>query len=327
MFTPVETTIGAVLIQLATTYYYWQLGGTIGFSSAICSAITRRSIPGLEIVTGLVSSALIVKKWLPQFVPQFPESVLVTKGIFSQTQLLCLAGLLVGLGTKLGSGCTSGHMIAGLSRLRFRSLVATATFASVAMASVYFGGLYGILGDSANYAVAWNKDLLHASWVHLLLASSFAQVYLIGPWLSKKLNKSETGKKIAKAFNGIYSGFLFGLGLHISGMVNVTKTIGFLALPTGKHFDPSLMLIMVFAVLPNIFVWKKIDKPLLEDEFHCANSTEIPTKFVIGNAIFGLGWGLLGVCPGPGLLDAVYFPQFLGWLASFVTGQYIGGQL
>jgi uncharacterized membrane protein YedE/YeeE len=323
MFTPIEATLGAVLIQLSTTNYYWQQGSTVGFSSAIFSAGYKCSAQGLQIVAGLISSSVFIKRWLPQFLPDFPQSALITRGVFSQVQLLCLAGFLVGVGTKLGNGCTSGHMICGISRLRLRSLVATGVFASVAMATVYFGALGDSLGDVPNYAVSWNVDLLQSHLIQLIMASSFFQVYLINPIISRCVKRSHASLEFFKWLNGIYSGFLFGLGLHIAGMVNVSKTIGFLALPTLEHFDPSLALIMLFAVVPNIFIWKSIKKPLLADTFNCANSTDITPKFLLGNALFGLGWGLLGVCPGPGLLNSLHFPQFLYWLGSFFSGQYL----
>lgn len=327
MFTPVETTLGALLIQFSTTNYYWQVGSTIGFSSAVFGAICTGSLPGIQIVAGLLSSAIFVKRWIPQFVPELPESVLVTKGILSDVQLWCLAGLLVGVGTKLGSGCTSGHMIAGLSRLRLRSLVATTVFASVAMGVVYWGQLGSSLGSVPNYAPSWNFELLRSPLIQLILGGSFFQVYFFGPLLSRYSVKSSRATELFKGLNGVYSGFLFGLGLHIAGMVNVSKTIGFLSLPAIEHFDPSLALIMVFAVIPNIFIWRKIEKPLLSNSFDCANGTEIPLKFILGNAIFGLGWGILGICPGPGLLNSVHFPQLTAWLGSFLVGQFVTTRL
>lgn len=317
-FTPVETSIGAVLIQLATTNFYWQRGQTIGFSSAIFQCFSKLSHNAVQIVTGMLLSSVFVNRFLPQFIPP--------PALSSSVPYLSLVGFIVGLGTKLGQGCTSGHMIAGLSRLRLRSLVATASFASTAMAVVYFTGAGASLATSTpNYLPEVNMSLLTENVViQALLASSTALVYLVLPYLSKRAQS----KHLTTAFewvSGLLSGFLFGVGLHIAGMLNPAKTIGFLALPTPEYFDPSLALIMVFAVLPNIFVWRRISKPLLTEKFNCATSTEIPLRMIFGSALFGIGWGLLGVCPGPGLLNTVHYPSTaIYWLVAFLGGQWLG---
>jgi uncharacterized membrane protein YedE/YeeE len=99
----------------------------------------------------------------------------------------------------------------------------------------------------------------------------------------------------------LISGLLFGLGMAISGMADPAKVIGFL--DVAGHWDPSLMFVMGGALLvfmPAYFLLiKSKAKPLNAEEFCLSTSKKIDAKLLSGAAIFGLGWGIAGVCPGP----------------------------
>jgi uncharacterized membrane protein YedE/YeeE len=129
------------------------------------------------------------------------------------------------------------------------------------------------------------------------------------------------------------AGLLFGIGLIVSGMANPAKVLGFLdigALPTGG-WDPSLAFVMLGAILvaTPAFAWaKRRQKPFCADIFHWPQKTTLDARLLAGSAIFGLGWGLVGFCPGPAfaafLLDGVLAPLFVlallaGMLAHWVT--------
>ncbi len=129
-FTPQQSLSGGLLIGLATALL-WLLNGRIAGISGITAGVLISSGSErqwrLAFVLGLVLSS-----WVWLLLAPLPE-VQVT----SNYQLLALAGLLVGFGARLGSGCTSGHGICGLSRLSVRSLVATVTFMTVAVVTVF----------------------------------------------------------------------------------------------------------------------------------------------------------------------------------------------
>ena len=129
-FTPQQSLLGGLLIGLATALL-WLLNGRIAGISGIAAGSLASSGAErwwrLAFVLGLVLSS-----WVWLLLAPLPE-VQVT----SNYQLLALAGLLVGFGARLGSGCTSGHGICGLSRLSGRSLVATVTFMAVAVVTVF----------------------------------------------------------------------------------------------------------------------------------------------------------------------------------------------
>ena len=98
------------------------------------------------------------------------------------------------------------------------------------------------------------------------------------------------------------SGTIFGIGLVVSQMINPEKVLGFLDL--FGNWDPSLAFVMMGALIvssPLFHLIKNKDKPLFAEEFNYSNNKEINNKLVIGSALFGAGWGLGGLCPGPAI--------------------------
>ena len=98
----------------------------------------------------------------------------------------------------------------------------------------------------------------------------------------------------------LLSGIIFGLGLSLSQMINPDKVLGFLDI--SGNWDPSLALVMAGALAIAIpgFQWiRRQPKPLLDDEFHITAKTQLDNPLLLGAAIFGIGWGMTGYCPGP----------------------------
>lgn len=102
------------------------------------------------------------------------------------------------------------------------------------------------------------------------------------------------------------AGALFGAGLLVSGMTEPAIVIGFLDL-TGA-WNPSLALVMGGAVLVNSFAFRWIARrrtaPWFDDAFHIPARQDVDAPLLVGSAIFGIGWGLAGYCPGPALVTA-----------------------
>ncbi len=102
----------------------------------------------------------------------------------------------------------------------------------------------------------------------------------------------------------LLSGILFAIGLGISGMMNTEKVKGFLDL-TGD-WDPSLALVMGGALLVTVITYPFIIKkksPMCETDFSLPTNKEITKEIIIGPALFGIGWGLIGLCPGPAIAN------------------------
>lgn len=120
-------------------------------------------------------------------------------------------------------------------------------------------------------------------------------------------------------------GFIFGLGLIISGMTNPAKVINFLTY--GKQWDASLIIVMAVAMLIMMLTWlwvAKKEKPLLSGTFNLSDLKKIDTRLIIGSVLFGLGWGLSGICPGPGLVQLVSLKmEFLLFFAAVLGGMWL----
>lgn len=126
------------------------------------------------------------------------------------------------------------------------------------------------------------------------------------------------------------SGLLFGTGLYVSQMVDPLKVLRFLdftAIPSGG-WDPSLAFVIVPAILV-MFIAVRIGRhrpaPLFDAQFHEPASKQIDTRLVGGAALFGLGWGMSGICPGPALSLIAFPPEGLWlFLAAMLAGSYLG---
>jgi uncharacterized membrane protein YedE/YeeE len=103
------------------------------------------------------------------------------------------------------------------------------------------------------------------------------------------------------------SGILFGAGLALSGMVNPMKVVNFLDL-TGL-WDPSLIFVMAGGLIVTVIgyrlAWSR-QRPLFAQRFALPSASAIDTPLIAGAALFGLGWGLAGFCPGPAIASLVF---------------------
>jgi uncharacterized membrane protein YedE/YeeE len=118
------------------------------------------------------------------------------------------------------------------------------------------------------------------------------------------------------------TGALFAVGLAISGMTKPSKVTGFLDL--AGTWDASLAFVMVGAIAVHFVAYRIVKRrksPLFDTKFHLPTRKDIDVRLVVGAGLFGIGWGLGGFCPGPGLVTAA--SGSLGALV-FVGGMTIG---
>ena len=123
-------------------------------------------------------------------------------------------------------------------------------------------------------------------------------------------------------FTSLLAGLVFGLGLIISGMANPAKVLGFLDL-TG-NWDPSLALVMAGAIGISFFAFlfaKNRTRSLIGAEMRLPGGRGIDRRLVVGSLLFGVGWGVAGFCPGPGLVAlGMGEVKALIFVASMLTG-------
>ncbi len=119
----------------------------------------------------------------------------------------------------------------------------------------------------------------------------------------------------------LLAGALFGAGLHLSGMTDTQKVLGFLDIFGG--WDPTLMFVMGGAILPMFVAWRftRGRKPVVGDSFPQPPADKIDANLVIGAILFGLGWGTVGLCPGPAIASLTYGGS-AGWIffAAMLAG-------
>ena len=126
--------------------------------------------------------------------------------------------------------------------------------------------------------------------------------------------------KLLRGLLVFVSGLLFAAGLVLSGMTKPAKVTGFLDV-TGA-WDPSLMFVMVGAIGVHAILLRLITRraaPVFAEAFHLPAKKPVDARLVVGSVVFGIGWGITGICPGPGLV------ALLSSAAPFVT--FVGAML
>lgn len=129
--------------------------------------------------------------------------------------------------------------------------------------------------------------------------------------------------------SALIAGLVFGAGLSVSNMIDPNKVLGFLDI--AGDWDPSLALVMAGALAIAIpgFRWvRKQQRPVLDTRFHVTDKTELDRPLLIGAAIFGIGWGMTGYCPGPAVANlAIGNAEALLMVVSVYAGFWIAGRL
>lgn len=127
----------------------------------------------------------------------------------------------------------------------------------------------------------------------------------------------------------LFAGLLFGVGLVVSGMTSPGKVTAFLDL--FGHWDPSLAFVMIGAIGVHALLLRPIlrqRRPLFATKFQVPQKTTIDARLVLGAGLFGVGWGLGGVCPGPGFVSAASGSGYaLVFVAAMAAGVLIERRL
>ncbi|KAJ9120918.1 hypothetical protein QFC22_002853 [Naganishia vaughanmartiniae] len=244
----------------------------------------------------------------------------------------------------LGSGCTSGHFLCGVSRLSPRSITATMTFFAIAVVTAFISST----ASPSSHASAPLLSSITPSYTPIYPTTSDLTLLIALPialfgiqYLASRLTRKST----TNALVALLSGYTFATGLQLSGMSRPIKVLRFLHLPIPglfdkEEWDPSLFMVVLGGIVPNAIHYAMKVKPVLEasekavevnnDEKKdtssppgtsikestittqafkyylptAAQSYKIDSRLVIGAAIFGLGWGMTGTCLLPSVVNA-----------------------
>ena len=119
----------------------------------------------------------------------------------------------------------------------------------------------------------------------------------------------------------LVAGLLFGAGLAVSGMSDPARVQAFLDL--FGRWDPTLAFVMAGAILPMAIAWlwqSRLQKPFAEERFDMPATTKLDRNLLLGAVLFGAGWGVGGLCPGPALADLAIAPTQAGIFVLSMLG-------
>ena len=127
----------------------------------------------------------------------------------------------------------------------------------------------------------------------------------------------------------LFCGITFGIGLVISQMINPAKVLGFLNV--FGEWDPSLAFVMIGALVvssPLFHLFKNKEKPIFSTSFSTSENKEIDKRLIFGSILFGAGWGLTGLCPGPAVSSiALLNISSVTFIFSMFIGFYIASKI
>ena len=248
-----------------------------------------------------------------------------------------VGGFLVGFGTRLGNGCTSGHGVCGMARLSKRSFAAVGAFMSSACATVFLSAPEAAWSNLTGFLRSEKSRESDSQLGTLMITAPFLAMATIAPSLTtEQFTKDDKAKIIPAAV----SGSLFASGLAVSGMCLQSKMYGFLNLRgiTNGSWDPTLATVMAGATVMSMISYQfvkgyafldhgaQLDCPLVSEKFSIPSKKgDIDWQLFLGAASFGIGWGISHVCPGPVLFNSALGDKAFLFLWS--PSAYVGSRV
>ena len=286
------------------------------------------------LLTSFIMTVFLFKNsgWMPTDDPALYESM---KLPVPNNLALAVGGLLVGFGTRLGNGCTTGHGVCGIARnFSPRSIAAVLTFMATATFTVSM--FMSMNAFYPNVGAIFRSD--RTGPTSELLATVLL-VFMAGITEAgiRKSGVKESMKKIPAA---VVSGMLFALGLTKSGMVLFSKLFGFLNAKDIQDgtWDISLAYTLGGAITVSFLAYQCISeysslvgkksgmtRPISCAEFSIPKNRKVDNSLITGAAIFGIGFGISGLCPGPAMYWAAMgdINMILFHWPAFILGAYL----
>lgn len=357
-FTPIDATVGGLLIGMSVAGMLLFHGRVSGMSGQLSNFIVQLGTPlftrperrqprFMFYIGGLIAAGVLLKLILSPYEAfnafSFSDATLYLlwkpgmSSILNQPLIMFgLSGLLVGMGTAMANGCTSGHMICGVSRASKRSITATAVFCTVALLIVQFLHRDTMLHEYYHmdmppsyftYTFFVFPSILRFLGMVLVLmavATGYLVFYLLGmDEMSAHKDDDDRWVLLMYFFNAI----VFGIGLGYSGMTVPQKVLGFFAVGS-THWDPSLACVALGAMVPNFFLYQTYvkrqimsgKKPLYAKKFDIPLNNAIDFNLIAGALLFGVGWGISGICPGPAIVSLLFRGEMWLYMAGYVAG-------
>ena len=323
--TVMNSIIGGAIMALASTLHLYLNGKITGISGALFRTITFTDFSyNFSFIIGMLFTSSFIKCFFDPMLP--PETV--DSPVFMETPSkfvgdlsiigFILAGFLVGFGAKMANGCTSGHGVCGLPRLSKRSFVAIGFFMVFGILMATLRYYIPFLRPSSYAFNVWENSFIYFGTLILSVAGFLANLF--------NVYRSGIQDKVRDILVSFCVGCLFCFGLIESGMIQRHVVVEFLTL--GKVWNYQLAFVLGTAVGINLFTFnfilKKTTRPKFKENYDLPTKTEVDNKLCVGAALFGLGWGLAGICPGPAVIACyLYCPQTLAFCIFLGIGMYI----
>ena len=122
----------------------------------------------------------------------------------------------------------------------------------------------------------------------------------------------------------VLCGLLFGAGMVVSDMINPARVLAFLDV-TGA-WDPSLAFVMGGALIPMALAWriqKRMPSPMAAERFALPTARDLDPRLIGGAALFGIGWGIAGYCPGPALANLAHAGEAIAFVGAMLAGSQL----
>lgn len=309
--------LGGFLVSLGTSIHLYAKGRTTGFNSMIFS-IASCDKPSIFWKITFICSMIFTSGILWN---SFGFSSLSgTSAFFDSVDTMVyglsmfgfgLAGFFVGFGAKLSNGCTSGHLICGIPRRSARSMIAVVIYMFTAFITCVWRTESPFL-DTTDYG--WVDDTSYKASVNFVMGLAALIIIIFAIYF-------KCGKKMDEMFETIIisfvAGFLITAGMVFGGLSRRSKVLGFL-----NYYDATLIVFFVSVIIFNLLSFYYI----IDKKHHAiieSPTDRITWRLIVGSIIYGFGWGLGALCPGPAIILFIFLTPHISiiWLVGLILGQ------
>eukprot|EP00977_Amphora_coffeiformis_P022404 scaffold10860_cov182-Amphora_coffeaeformis.AAC.21 len=330
--------LGGLLIGAAAAITLLGAGEIMGFSGII-SPVLKNPIAAAQDPSQQWKLAFLSAFMLSAYAFLFPfydADIVEEHPSVTSAWAYGISGLLVGFGTKLGNGCTSGHGVCGMARLSRRSIASVFTFMGAAVGTSIITSPHLSTGKHFEFLRRDDIGFMYIPYVMPVITLLIVAAALYGSFTIKDMTSEESRKKIPAFLAGIVASG----GLTLSKMVYPEIVHGFLDLSglARSDWDATLMFVMGGAVIVSFAAYQfvpghsiisscpKMEKPSMGTKFGVPTNTTIDGQLLFGALCFGVGWGISGLCPGPALLLTMkgVSGMILIWWPTFYVGMRFG---
>lgn len=301
--------LGGLILGTSAASFMLLAGRITGLSGIIKGTVRPEGEPWHYTYSlGLITAGTLAKVF-------YPSGVENTSDRYPTIPIVIISGLLVGYGTRLSSGCTSGHGLCGLARLSPRSFASVMTFMATGMVTASIARLpevEAILTTTQAPALPIDSILVALVPSAIALGASYVYNHDIR---EKEADVPHHATTVKMHTISLVAATVFGIGLAVSGMCNPEKVRSFLDFSGFRGWDYTLVGVMGGGVLVNAIAFpflKASDVTTMTCEQPVSSKIKlglvpenmvIDAKLIIGSVLFGIGWGLGGICPGPAMVS------------------------